>query len=169
VVTLSSEWRTSHWCFRERHHASMIEFENSSSVPLTTAATSVATPEQAVRSAKPPVQTREYTQLVAESTDLEHQVPTRRPRVSDRSDHVTHHASHGQLPCRRQWCSPGRDIGEAVVTQSRRGPAATFSASRQFTQQRFGCLQVRRLEAFGEPIVDGPEQLVGGLSLTRRG
>ena len=32
VATLSSEWRYSHWCFSDRHHASIIEFENLSSV-----------------------------------------------------------------------------------------------------------------------------------------
>ena len=32
VGTLSNEWRKSHWCLRERHHASIMEFENFSSV-----------------------------------------------------------------------------------------------------------------------------------------
>src|SRR4030095_13528481 len=35
VATLSSEWRYSHWCFSERHQASIIEFENLSSVNAT--------------------------------------------------------------------------------------------------------------------------------------
>ena len=37
MVTLPSEWRKSHWCFRERHHASIMEFENFSSVKAKTA------------------------------------------------------------------------------------------------------------------------------------
>ena len=32
VAVLSSEWRKSHWCFSDRHHASIIEFENFGSV-----------------------------------------------------------------------------------------------------------------------------------------
>jgi hypothetical protein len=32
VATLSTEWRYSHWCAGERHQASIIEFENRSSV-----------------------------------------------------------------------------------------------------------------------------------------
>ena len=36
VPTLSSECRKSHWCLRERHHASIMEFENCSSVKAST-------------------------------------------------------------------------------------------------------------------------------------
>ena len=36
VVTLSNEWRKSHWCLKERHHASIMEFENFSSVKAST-------------------------------------------------------------------------------------------------------------------------------------
>jgi len=32
VVTLSNEWRKSHWCLSARHHASIMEFEHFSSV-----------------------------------------------------------------------------------------------------------------------------------------
>jgi hypothetical protein len=36
VVTLSSEWRKSHWLLRERHDGSIMEFENFSSVKAKT-------------------------------------------------------------------------------------------------------------------------------------
>jgi hypothetical protein len=46
-----------------------------------------------------------------------------------------------------------------------------YGASRQVVEQRFGVLQDRRVEALGEPTVDGREKITGfgGLALIARG
>ena len=64
------------------------------------------------------------------------------------------------LVIRRDGCSlPRADRGSFLAL-----------ADRQLLEQRLGVFQIRRLEALGEPAIDGREQVVGlpALALLRR-